>query len=89
MEPQVNKETFIKAIQEMGHDPSQWIGKHLSLENAVMTYGMEEESILKAIEANHIEAQYDYPNDTIWLDALDIAHFYFCVMNEAHLYSSK
>ena len=87
MGPQVNRENFIKAIEEMGHDPSQWVGKHLSIENSMDIYNFEETDLLDAIEKGLIEAQYDYPNDTLWLDALDVAHFSFCVLNEAHLYS--
>ena len=88
MPPQVNKEAFSKALVEMGHDPNSYSGKRLSLSGMSKLYEIEEENILEAIDRKLIAAHYDYCNDTIWVDALDAAHFFFCIKNEAHLYSS-
>ena len=46
-----------------------------------------EDQVLEAIDLRHIAAHYDYHADTIWVDALDAAHFFFCIRSEAHLYA--
>ena len=89
MGPQVDRENFIKAITELGHDPNQWVGKQLSIEKSIEIYKLKESDLLDAIDKDLIQAQYDYPKDTLWLDALDVAHFSFCILNEAHLYSKN
>lgn len=89
MPPQVDKKTFTKALVELGHDPSRYIGKRLSLTGMSELYELAEETILDAIDGRHIAAHYDYLNDVIWIDALDAAHFYYCIQNEANLYAPK
>ena len=88
MPPQVSKEMFVKALSELGHDPSQYCGKKLSLEGMAELYGIAADIILEAIDRQQIPAHYDYANDTIWVEALDAAHFHYCVKNEAHLYAA-
>lgn len=87
MSPQIDKKNFKKALEEMGHDPNQWKGKRLTLDGMSKLYEIEERNILEAIKKKLIDAHYDYTQDTIWVDALDAAHFYYCIKNEAHLYS--
>ena len=87
MAPQVDKEIFTRALKELGHDPRRFIGQKLSLDGMAELYDLEEDQILEAIDRKAVSAHYDYSNDTIWVDALDAAHFYFCIRNEAHLYS--
>lgn len=88
MPPQVSKEAFAAALHELGHDPETYRGKRLTLLGMCELYQLEQDLILDAIDLRHIAAHYDYHADTIWLDALDAAHFYFCIKNEAHLYSA-
>ncbi|TWW10026.1 hypothetical protein E3A20_08440 [Planctomyces bekefii] len=88
MPPQVSKEAFAVALQELGMDPDIYRGQKLSLRGMSELYEMDEDLILEAIELRHIAAHYDYLNDTIWVDALDAAHFFYCLKNEAHLYST-
>lgn len=88
MPPQVEKKIFAQALREMGHSPEDYLGKRLSLAGMCELYELDQEHILAAIERKLIDAHYDYSRDTIWVDALDAAHFYFCIRNEAHLYSS-
>jgi hypothetical protein len=88
MPPQVTKQEFEFALKEMGHDPDDYRGKQLSLDAMCEVYGLEEDIILDAIKFKHIDAHYDFRKDTIWVDALDAAHFYYCVRSEAHLYAS-
>lgn len=88
MPPQVTKEAFSTALLELGHNPNDYIGKRLTLAGMCELYELSEESVIEAIELRHIAAHYDYMNDTIWVDALDAAHFFFCVRSEAHLYSA-
>lgn len=88
MPPQVSKAAFAHALTELGHNPDDYRGKKLSLSGMAELYEMEEDLILEAIDLRHISAHYDYHADTIWVDALDAAHFYFCVKSEAHLYSA-
>lgn len=87
MPPQVSKETFMRALRELGHDPREYQGKRLSLEGMAELYELSQDTILDAIDQKHIGAHYDYMNDTIWVDALEAAHFFYCIQNEAHLYS--
>jgi hypothetical protein len=86
---QVTKEEFGEALREMGHDPNVYIGQRLSLSGMCELYGLEQDLILDAIDLRHIAAHYDYHNDTIWVDALDAAHFFFCIKSEAHLYARE
>lgn len=85
--PQVDKEAFVKALAELGHDPAAYMGKRLSLEGMAELYGLDQDVILDAIDSKHVAAHYDYMTDTVWVDALDAAHFYFTLRNEAHLYA--
>ena len=87
MPPQVSKEDFSQALIEMGHDPASYQGKRLSLGGMCSLYELDQDAILEAIDMRQIAAHYDYLADTIWVDALDAAHFYFCLRQEAHLYA--
>ena len=87
MAPQVSKRDFIKALSEMGMNPEDYSGKKISLDSAAETYELKKDVLVEAIDRNHIGAFYDYSTDTIMVDALDTAHFFYCVKNEAHLYS--
>lgn len=87
MPPQINKEYFKKALVELGHDPNQWIGKRLALSAMSELYQIDENYIVDAIKDKLIDAHYDYKKDIIWVDALDAAHFFFCIKNEAHMFS--
>jgi hypothetical protein len=87
MPPQITKETFAEALRDLGHDPSNYSGKKLSLNGMSDLYGINPDSILDAIDRRHLSAHYDYNNDTIWIDALDAAHFFYCVRAEGPLYA--
>lgn len=83
---QVNKEMFAKALSELGHDPQQFAGKRLSLNGFCELYELHEDHVLDAIENRHIAAHYDFRNDTIWIDALDAAHYFYCLKSQAHAF---
>ena len=85
--PQISKEDFAVALQELGHNPEEYRGQRLSLVGMCELYDLEQDIILDAVDRRHIAAHYDYHNDTIWVDALDAAHFFFCIRSEAHLYA--
>ena len=87
MPVQVSKEAFAKALTELGHDPEQYRGQRLALAGMCELYGLDVDAVLDAIEHRLVAAHYDYFNDTIWVDALDAAHFYFCIRHESHLYA--
>jgi hypothetical protein len=87
MPPQVSKEAFASALRDLGHDPNTYQGQRLSLAGMCELYDLEQDAVLDAIDMRHIAAHYDYHNDTIWVDALDAAHFFFCLRHEAHFYS--
>jgi hypothetical protein len=89
MPPQVSKAEFSQALIDLGHNPAAYEGKRLSLQGMSDLYKIESDRILDAIDQRHINAHYDYHADTIWVDALDAAHFYFCLQNEAHSYSGN
>lgn len=85
--PQVDKASFTNALAEMGHDPANYSGKKLSLAAMSELYEIDQDIIVEAIDRKHIAAHYDYSNDTIWVDALDAAHFFYCTRAEAPLYA--
>lgn len=85
--PQVDKNSFTSALKELGHDPADYSGKKLSIDGMSNLYDIDSELILDAIDTKSIAAHYDYVNDTIWVDALDAAHFYYCIKAEANLYA--
>ncbi len=87
MVPQVGKSVFKKALQELGHDPRNYEGKRVSLGGMCELYDLEQDFILDAIDRREIAAHYDYYNDTIWVDALDAAHFYYCYLSQSKLFS--
>lgn len=87
MSPQIDKSEFTKALSELGHNPDDYSGKRLSLKGMAELYELNQDDILDAIDRKLIGAHYDYMNDTIWVDALDAAHFFYCIKNEAHLYA--
>ncbi len=89
MPPQVTKEEFASALVDMGYDPKEYSGQRLSLNGMCDLYKLDQDIVLDAIDLRHIAAHYDYLNDTIWVDALDAAHFYYCIRSEAHLYAVK
>ncbi len=74
---QVSKEIFSQALIELGHDPNEYKGKRLSLNAVCELYDFETDTVINAIRHKKISAHYDYLNDTIWIDALDAAHFYY------------
>ena len=80
MPPQVSREAFASALLELGHNPDTYRGQRLSLSSMCELYDIDD-------DIKQIAAHYDYLNDTIWVDALDAAHFFFCIKNEAHLYA--
>lgn len=86
MPPQVSKDAFALALRELGHDPDSYRGQRLSLGGMCELYEVAQDAVLEAIELRQIAAHYDYMNDTIWVDALDAAHFYYCVRAANHPY---
>jgi hypothetical protein len=83
---QISKETFEKALLELGHDPSQYKGKRLSLNNLCELYEIDQDTVIRAIDKDLVSAHYDFKNDIIWIDALDAAHFYYCLQSKAAMY---
>jgi hypothetical protein len=83
---QVSKEDFVSALKELGHDPAFYEGKKLSLDAMSQLYEIDENIILDAIDRRKVNAHYDYGTDTIWVDALEAAHFYYCSCNEMSLF---
>ena len=88
MPPQVSKRDFELALRELGHNPDDYRGKRLSLAGMCGLYEIEESLVIEAIRSRFIAAHYDYGKDTIWIDALDAAHFYYCIKSEAHLFAA-
>ena len=85
MSMQVSKHAFSEALRELGHEPSQYEGKRISLAGMIDLYSIEEDVVISAIRNKDIAAHYDYQNDTIWIDALDAAHFYYCLASARSL----
>lgn len=85
MSLQVSKHAFSEALAELGHDPGQYEGKRISLAGVMDLYGIEEDVVIAAIRKKDMAAHYDYQNDIIWVDALDAAHFYYCLSSSRAL----
>ncbi len=83
---QVDRSTFAQALSELGLDPKEYDGKRLSLAAMVELYELCENNVLDAIHDKKISAHYDFKKDTIWVDALDAAHYYYCRQNEKMLF---
>lgn len=86
MGPQVGKEIFKQALVELGHDPANYEGKRLSLVGMCELYELDHDFLLSAIDQKEIAAHYDYFHDTIWVDALDAAHFYYCLLSRPKMF---
>ena len=87
MSQQVGKTVFKQALVELGHDPKQFEGKRLSLTGMCQLYELDQDHVLDAIDKREIAAHYDYSLDTIWVDALDAAHFYYCLLTRKALFA--
>lgn len=88
MSLQVSKHAFSEALAELGHDPGLYEGKRISLAGMLDLYNVEEDVVITAIRNKDIAAHYDYQNDVIWVDALDAAHFYYCLSSSRALVDS-
>ena len=82
MSHQIDKHYFEKALVELGHNPNEYRGKRLSIGGMSELYDIDQETIIDAIDQDQVSAHYDYKNDTIWVDALDAAHFYYCLCSD-------
>ena len=87
MRPQVSKDMFARALADMGHNPDEYEGQRLSLKGMCDLYDLNQDAVIDAIDLKHIHAHYDYKNDTIWVDALEAAHFYYCVQSTNALFN--
>jgi hypothetical protein len=81
----VTKADFAAALIDLGHDPYQYQGKRLSLQGMASLYELHEDSIIDAIDGKLIAAHYDYRQDTIWIDALEAAYFFYCLNADTEL----
>ena len=88
MGPQVDKASFKQALIELGHDPYSYEGKRLTITSMCQLYEFYHDFILDAIDRKELAAHYDYMQDTIWLDALDAAHYYYCLKTTKLLYQA-
>lgn len=87
MPAQVDKNIFKDALIQLGHNPSDYEGKKISLKKVEEIYGIFDEALFEAIKKDLLHAFYDVKSDTIFVDALEIAYFYFCVKSYSDLYS--
>ena len=82
---QITVSEFEAALVDLGYNPDDYRGKRMSLETVQKNYGLKEDLILDAISEKQIAAHYDYLSDVIWLDSLDAAHFYYCVVSKPQI----
>ncbi len=87
MGPQVDKAVFKQALTELGHDPDHYEGKRITFNGMCELYELDPDFVLNAIDLREIPAHYDYFNDTIWMDALDAAHFYYCHLSKEQMFA--
>ncbi len=75
----VERDMFIKALQELGINPKEFEGQKLSLKNMAEIYDFQYDALLEAVQNSMLKVYYSYTEDTMWVDALEAAHFYYCV----------
>lgn len=84
---QVTLENFANALLELGHDPAEYRGKKIALESICDVYDLEPDLLADAINDKTLSVHYDINQDKIWLDALEIAHFYYCIKSQLQLFN--
>jgi len=89
MEHQVDRQIFSQALQELGHNPDDYSGKKVSLRGVMSLYELSQEELLQAIESKRLCAHYDYQKDVIWIDALEAAHYYYCLRSQEALFKKR
>ena len=87
MSQQISREIFETALTELGHDPGDYRGKRLSLSQMSELYDLEQDIILDAVDQCLVSVHYDYQKDVIWVDALEAAHFFYCLKSNSALFS--
>ena len=83
---QISRDEFKRALVELGHNPEAYSNQRISLNGVHELYGISHSTLLEAIEKDIISAHYDYQKDTIWVDALDAAHFFYCLKSQTELF---
>ncbi|MBC62524.1 MAG: hypothetical protein CMP11_08700 [Zetaproteobacteria bacterium] len=76
---QIEKKFFAKSLEELGYDPLLYQSQKISLEKMAMIYNFNLSSLLDAIEAKKLNANYNYQENRIWVDTLEAAYFHYCV----------
>ncbi len=84
---QITLKKFAEALTELGHDPKIYHGRKLSLDKLCEIYDIDAETIYDAALNNELSVYYDYPADLAWVDALEAAHFFYCIKSRKALYS--
>jgi hypothetical protein len=82
MTMQIDQRMFAKALKELGHNPLDFHGKKITLDQMAENYEFDRDGLLEAIERKVLSAHYDYKLDTIWIDALEAAHFFYCIKSQ-------
>jgi len=85
---QISPEAFEAALVELGHDPADYRGKRLTIAQMGELYGLDQDIIVDAIDHDMVSVHYDYRKDIIWVDALEAAHFYYCLRTKMSLYKT-
>lgn len=86
---QINRELFKDALRQLGHAPELFEGKKLTLKTVQDIYNIQEDTIHEAVEKGSLQAYYDPFDDTVLLDALEVAYLFFCARSYEDLIAKK
>lgn len=74
---QVDREQFIEALCELGHDPKEFSGLEVSVSEAAKIYRVDESFIIEAVQSNRIRASANASRE-VNVNILDLAYHYYC-----------
>ncbi len=86
---QITQDEFRVALEELGHNPSDFETQKVSIAEAAQLYEISEDILLEAIEANILRAHFDFKSRQVWLAGLDLAHFFYCLKSNEALFAQS
>lgn len=77
---QIDRQSFVEALIELGHDPSYFEGLELSTDEAAAQFGLPKSVIERALEDGEV-----IQNSTGELSLIDAAWIHYCYKTESDI----